>query len=68
MRVLGINVPFKGITLTKTGGQHGYDSVLSDTTIAENFGDSMGFVFKSQDKKLFILLEILFGMIMLKLR
>ena len=47
VRVLGINVPFKGITLTKTGGQHGSDEILSDTTIAENFGDSMGFVFKA---------------------
>ena len=51
VRVLGINVPFKGITLTKTGGQHGDDSVLSDTTIAENFGDSMGFVFKAPGQK-----------------
>ena len=26
-------------------------SVLSDTTIAENFGDSMGFVFKAPGQK-----------------
>ena len=51
VRVLGINVPFKGITLTKTIGQHGCDEILSNTTIAENFGDSMGFVFKAPGQK-----------------
>ena len=51
VRVLGINVPFKGITLTKIPGQHGDDAVLSNTTIAENFGDSMGFIFKAPGQK-----------------
>ena len=51
VRVLGINVPFKEITITKTGGQHGTDQMFSNTTIVENFGESMGFVLKSQGKK-----------------
>ena len=51
VRVLGINVPFKGITLTKIPGQHGDDAILSDTKIAEFFGDSMGFVFKAPGQK-----------------
>ena len=44
-------IPFKGITLTKIPGQHGDDAILSDTKIAEFFGDSMGFVFKAPGQK-----------------
>ena len=62
VRVLGINTPFKGITITKTGCQHGSDEMLSIPAMAERCGDCMGFAFKAQDKKVFILLEILFGM------
>ena len=51
VRVLGINTPYKGITLTKTLGQHGSDEILSNPVNAENFGDSMGFVFKSPGQK-----------------
>ena len=51
VRVLGINVPFKGITITKTLGQHGTDQMFSNTTIAENFGESMGFVLKAPGLK-----------------
>ena len=51
VRVLGIGVPFKGITLTKTGGQHGSDEILSDTKVAEFFGDCMGIVFKAPGQK-----------------
>lgn len=47
VRVLGINTPFKGITITKTGGQHGTDEMFANTIIAENFGESMGFVFRA---------------------
>ena len=51
MRVLGINTPFKGITITKTGGQHGTDEMFANTIIAENFGESMGFVFLAPGQK-----------------
>ena len=51
VRVLGINTPFKGITITKTGGQHGTDEMFANTIIAENFGESMGFVFRAPGQK-----------------
>ena len=35
VRVVGINTPFKGITITKTGGQHGSDEMLAIPTLAE---------------------------------
>ena len=51
VRVVGINTPFKGITITKTRGQHGTDEMYSDVNIAENYGESMGFVFKAPGQK-----------------
>ena len=51
IRVVGVNIPFKGLTITKTSGQHGTDEMFSNPTIAENFGHSMGFVFKAQGLK-----------------
>ena len=51
VRVIGVNVPFKGITITKTGAQHGADEMLSIPSWAENAYDCMGFVLKSPGKK-----------------
>ena len=51
VRVLGVNTPFKGITITKTHGQHGTDQMFSIPIIAENFGESMGIVFKAPGQK-----------------
>ena len=51
VRVVGINTPFKGITITKIPGQHGSDEMLSDPKIAENSGDSMQFVLKAPGQK-----------------
>ena len=51
VRVLGINTPFKGITITKTGCQHGSDEMLSIPAMAERCGDCMGFVFKAPGQK-----------------
>ena len=51
VRVLGINTPFKGITITKTGCQHGSDEMLSIPAMAERCGDCMGFVFRAQGQK-----------------
>jgi len=47
VRVVGINTPFKGITITKTPGQHGSDEILSVPSLAEMCGDSMGVVLKA---------------------
>ena len=51
VRVVGVNTPFKGITITKTGGQHGTDEMFSDPKLAEFFGESMGFVLKAPGQK-----------------
>ena len=51
VRVLGIDTPFKGITITKTGGQHGSDDILSIPTYAEFFDESMGFVLRAPGQK-----------------
>ena len=44
VRVVGINIIFKGITITKTIGQHGNEEILSIPNFIEYFGTSMGFV------------------------
>ena len=51
IRVVGVNTPFKGITITKTGGQHGCEEILSVPSLAELCGTSMGFVFKAPGQK-----------------
>ena len=40
-----------GITITKTGGQHGSDEIMCIPYYAENFGESMGFVLKVEGEK-----------------
>lgn len=51
VRVVGINTPFKGITITKTGGQHGSDAMFAVPTIAERLDESMGFVLRAPGQK-----------------
>ena len=51
VRVVGVNTPFKGITITKTGGQHGSDAMLSVPQLAEVADESMGFVLKAPNQK-----------------
>lgn len=51
VRIVGINTPFKGITITKTPGQHGSDEILSVPSLAEMCGDSMGVVLKAPGQK-----------------
>ena len=51
VRVVGVNTPFKGITITKTGGQHGSDQMLSVPQLAEVADESMGFVLKAPNQK-----------------
>ena len=51
MRVVGVNTPFKGITITKTGAQHGDDEMMSIPSLAEVNYDCMGFVLKSPGQK-----------------
>ncbi len=51
VRVVGINTPFKGITITKTGGQHGSDEMFAVPKIAEILDESMGFVLRAPGQK-----------------
>lgn len=51
VRVVGVNTPFDGITITKTNGQHGTDAMYSHTDVAEILGDAMGFVLQKQGLK-----------------
>jgi len=51
IRVVGINTPFKGITITKTLGQHGCEEMLKIPSFAEMLGESMGFVLRAPGEK-----------------
>ena len=51
VRVVGINTLFKGITITKTGGQHGSDSMFAVPMVAELLDESMGFVLRAPGQK-----------------
>ena len=51
VRVVGVNTPFKGITITKTSGQHGSDSMYSNPILAAFLDESMGFVLKAPGQK-----------------
>ena len=53
MRVVGVNTPFKGITISKIPGQHGNDDMICNPLNAENCGDSMQFVLKAPGQKTF---------------
>lgn len=62
VRVTGIKTPFKGITITKTGGQHGSDEMFAVPTIAEFLDEFMGFVLRTPGQKTLYFQEILGGM------
>lgn len=51
VRVLGGAITFHGVTLSKTGGQHGTDLWFADPARAEAMGPVMGVVFSAPDAK-----------------
>ena len=51
VRVTGINTPFKGITITKTLGQHGTDELLQIPSMAEILDETMGFILRAPGEK-----------------
>jgi len=51
VRILGQNTEFEGVTLTKTGGQHGTDEMYRQTPVAELLGTAMGIVFQAPGAK-----------------
>ncbi|WP_295801639.1 MBL fold metallo-hydrolase [uncultured Microbulbifer sp.] len=51
VRVLGENSEFNGITLSKTGGQHGTDAMYAVAPLAKVLGEAMGFVLRAKNYK-----------------
>jgi L-ascorbate metabolism protein UlaG (beta-lactamase superfamily) len=47
VRVLYENTVFEGVSLTKTGGQHGTDEMYASSPLAEALGSAMGVVFQA---------------------
>lgn len=51
VEVLSDSVEIKGVTLTKTTGQHGTDEMYAIEELAESLGEAMGIVLQSADHK-----------------
>ena len=51
VRVLDGQAEFGGVTLSKTGGQHGTDEMFADPEIAKFLGEAMGVVFQAPGQK-----------------
>lgn len=49
VRVLDSETTFNGITLTKTGGQHGTDEMYALAPVAEALGEAMGVVLRAEN-------------------
>lgn len=51
VRVLSDKAKFGGVTLSKTGGQHGTDEMFASAEVAKALGPAMGVVFEAPDHK-----------------
>lgn len=51
VRVLDENTTFNGVSLHKTGGQHGSDAMYSSPELARFLGEAMGIVFEAKNHK-----------------
>lgn len=51
VRVLGQHARFGGVSLSRTGGQHGSDSIYSSPELAKILGNVMGVVFEAPGQK-----------------
>lgn len=51
MRILSENTEFGGVTLSKTGGQHGTDQMYALPAVGERLGETMGVVFQAPGHK-----------------
>lgn len=49
VRILGEGTDFEGVSLTKTGGQHGTDAMYANSELAAALGEAMGVVFQAPD-------------------
>jgi len=51
VRILDDQAEFGGVTLSKTGGQHGTDRMFANPEVAGFLGEAMGVVFQARDHK-----------------
>lgn len=51
VRILEDDTRFGGVTLSKTGGQHGTDTMYANQELAGFLGEAMGVVFEAPDQK-----------------
>ncbi|KXO83786.1 MBL fold metallo-hydrolase [Stutzerimonas stutzeri] len=51
VRILEDGTEFGGVTLSKTGGQHGTDKMYANAQLAEFLGEAMGVVFQAPGQK-----------------
>lgn len=51
IRILEDRTEFGGVTLSKTGGQHGTDTMYANAQVAESLGEAMGVVFEAPGQK-----------------
>ncbi|WP_444815191.1 MBL fold metallo-hydrolase [Stutzerimonas frequens] len=51
VRILEDGTEFGGVTLSKTGGQHGTDKMYANAQLAEFLGEAMGVVFQARGQK-----------------
>lgn len=49
VRILGENTDFEGVSLTKTGGQHGTDEMYANSELGAFLGEAMGVVFQAPE-------------------
>lgn len=47
VRILGVSTDFKGVNLTKIGGQHGNDAMYANEALRAGLGEAMGIVFQA---------------------
>lgn len=49
VRILGEDTDFEGVSLTRTGGQHGTDEMYASSELGAFLGEAMGVVFEAPD-------------------
>lgn len=49
VRILGEDTGFEGVSLTKTGGQHGTDEMYANSELEASLGEAMGVVFQAPE-------------------
>ena len=55
VHLLGVDQPFDGLRIEKTGGQHGSDEIMATPGLGERLGQVCGFVMSAEREKTFYL-------------